>query len=137
MGAGYQRKTYTLRWPEGHVHHGLIVKLRGLSINQLNTVQSMRGVKNEDDLSKELFDEVLSILAGRMISWNLEDDGVPVPATKESLADEDFGMVMDIISAWTKAVTSVSAPLDARSNSGNTFPEASIPMEASSPSPTN
>lgn len=137
MGAGYQRKTYTLRWPEGHVHHGLVVKLRGLSINQLNTVQSMRGVKSEDDLSAELFDEVLSILAGRMISWNLEDDGIPVPATKESLADEDFGMVTDIITSWTKAVTGVSAPLGARSNSGAPFPEESIPMETSSPSLTS
>lgn len=132
MLGGYKRKSYTLRWPEGHVHHGLIVKLRGLSIDDLNVVQSMRGMKSESDLNGEIFGQVLGVMAKRMISWNLTDDeDNPIPPTVESLADEDFGMITDIITAWTKAVTGVSAPLGGPSTSGSTFPEASIPMETS------
>lgn len=132
MLGGYKRKSYTLRWPEGHVHHGLIVKLRGLSIDDLNVVQSMRGMKNESDLNGEIFRQVLSVLSKRMISWNVtdEDDNV-VPHNVDTLADEDFGMITDIVTAWTKAVTGVSAPLGAPSTSGSTFPEESIPMETS------
>lgn len=135
---GYKRKTYALRWPEGHVHHGLFVKLRGLSVRDLRTVQSMRGIKDESDLDGDTFRSVLGVLAARIVEWNLTDeDGNALPHDVESLLDEDFGMISDIISAWTKAVTGVSAPLDARSTSGSTFREASIPMETSSPSPTN
>lgn len=138
MGAGYRRKTYVLRWPEGHVNHGLVVKLRGLSIKDLNIVQSMRGVKTEDDLDEGMFGQVLGVLVDRMLSWNLTDDeDNPIPITAEVLLDEDFGMVVDILNAWTKAVTSVSDPLGGRSTSGATFPEGSIPMETSSESLPN
>lgn len=135
---GYKRKTYVLRWPEGHVHHGLVVKLRGLSIKDLRTVQSMRGIKDESDLDSDMFREVLAVLSRRIVEWNLTDeDGEVLPHDVETLADEDFGMISDVLNAWTKAVTGVPAPLDARSNSGNTFPEQSIPMDVSSPNLTN
>jgi hypothetical protein len=138
MLGGYKRKSYVLRWPEDHVHHGLVVKLRGLSIKDLNIVQSMRGIKSEEDLNGDIFGQVLGVLAARIIEWNLtDDDDTPLPHTASALAEEDFGMVTDIITAWTKAVTGVSAPLDARSTSGETFQEASIPMETSSTNPTN
>lgn len=135
---GYKRKTYALRWPEGHAHHGLYVKLRGLSVKDLRTVQSMRGIKSESDLDGEVFRNVLGVLAARIVEWNLTDeDGNVLPHDVEALLDEDFGMISDILNAWTKAVTGVPAPLGGRSTSGASFPEASIPMEPSSPSPTN
>lgn len=124
----YKRKTYNLRWPEGHVHHGLFVKLRGLSIKDLNTVQSMRGMNQ--DIDDQLLRDVLGILSNRIVEWNVtDDDGNVIPHDVDTLADEDFGMVMDILNAWTKAVTSVPGPLGERSTSGATFPEESIPME--------
>lgn len=129
---GYQRKSYVIKWPEGHMHHGLVVKLRGLSGGNLIKVTSFRdeaGAEEKSSLDPEVLNEMLEILASRIIEWNLEDDGEPIPPTIENLRNEDFGMVMDIITSWTKAVTHVPAPLLGDSNSGNTFPEASIPME--------
>jgi hypothetical protein len=126
----YKRKTYNLRWPEGHVHHGLFVKLRGLSIKDLNTVQSMRGMTSETDIDDKTLRNVLGILSRRIVEWNLtDDDGNVIPHDVETLADEDFGMIMDVLNAWTKAVTSVPAPLGERSTSGAQFQEQSIPME--------
>lgn len=123
---GYQRKSYAIKWPEGHAHHGLEVKLRGLSGQDLLKVSSLRG---ENSMDEELLGEVFEILAERIIAWNLEDDGVPILPTVESVRGEDFGMIMDILGAWTEAVTSVLAPLGERSNSGEQSQELSIPME--------
>lgn len=126
---GYQRKTYTIKWPEGHVHHGLEVKLRGLSGADLLKVSSLRNRASENVNGLEEVGEAIDIMAGRILSWNLEDDGVPIPPTAENIRGEDFGMVMDILNSWVKAVSSVPAPLGAPSNSGGEFPEVSIPME--------
>lgn len=125
---GYQRKSYVIKWPEGHMHHGLIVKLRGLSGENLMKVSSLRG-QEKDSIDGERLEEVFKVLADRIIEWNLEDGGTPIPPTIENIRSEDFGMVMDIIASWTEAVTHVPDPLSKGSNSGNTSLEASIPME--------
>ena len=127
-----QRNLYVIKWPEGHRLHGLEVKLRGLSFKDLRKVNSMRGIKSEEDLESGTLDEVFKVLSKRLVWWSLTDEtGQPVPTDPETLADEDFGMMSDILAAWTKAVTGVdeSGPLDKPSPSGNTFPEESIPME--------
>lgn len=125
---GYQRKSYIIKWPKGHMHHGLVVKLRGLSGDNLMKVSSLRDAE-KDGVDSERLEEVFAILAARIVEWNLEDDGEPIPPTIENIRGEDFGMVMDILTSWTKAVTHVPAPLPDDSNSGNTYQEASIPME--------
>jgi len=133
----YQRKSYRLTWPEGHVRHGLVVVMRGLSINDLQIVSSMKGMKS-DDFEPEQIKEVLVVLSKRMISWNLTDeDDAPIAVTPEALVDEDFSMIMEIITSWTNAAVGVKADLGKGSNSGSTFPEGSIPMEQLSPSQTS
>jgi hypothetical protein len=137
MGMGYQRKSYVLKWPEGHVHHGLVVKLRGLSIDDFGIVSSMRGIKKEEDLKPEVFAAVLEVLSSKIIEWNLQDGDEVIPHDVNTLRGEDFSMILDIINSWITSVTAVSRPLGANSTSANTFTEESIPMETSSPSPTS
>lgn len=127
-----RRNLYVIRWPEGHKLHGLEVKLRGLSFKDLRKVERLRGGGVEEGLHAGALDEVFKVLSKRLVWWSLtDDDGAPVPTDPETLADEDFGMISEILAAWTKAVTGVdeSGPLDAPSISGSTFQEASIPME--------
>ena len=129
-----QRNLYVIKWPEGHRLHDLEVKLRGLSFKDLRKVNKMRGIKSEEDLESGALDDVFAVLSKRLVWWSLtDDDGQPVPTDPDTLADEDFGMMSDIIATWVKAVTGVdeSGPLDKPSPSGNTFPEESIPMETS------
>lgn len=127
----YKRKNYTLRWPEGHARHELVVTMRGISLKDLSKLSGLQGLdaKNLDD---EQIMPVVEILSKKMARWNLtEDDGTPVPTDAETLAEEDFGMIMDIIDGWQQAVTGVSRDLGKGSNSGEPFPEESIPMETS------
>lgn len=126
----YKRKSYTLKWPEGHARHELVVTMRGMSINDLATVTSMKGLTSESGVDMDVIRPVLEIMSKRMVRWNLtDDDDNPVPTDVESLADEDFAMIMDVVNGWTSAATAVPGPLGGGSNSGKQFQEESIPME--------
>ena len=82
------------------------------------------------------FRELLEIFAGALLSWNLEDDDdQPVPITVDAFLAQDIDFIKDIIHAWTEAIAGVSVPLEGSSTSGGKSLEASIPMDAASPSP--
>ncbi len=133
----FKRKSYTLRWPEGHALHGLIVKLRGLSLEDLAAVTALQGL-DAKNVEFDTIRPVVEIMSKKMISWNMTDeDDNPVPTDVASLAGEDFMVIMSIIDGWQQAITSISASLGKGSNSGKPFPEESIPMETSSPNPPN
>jgi hypothetical protein len=129
----YKRKNYRLTWPEGHVRHGLVVSMRGMSIDDMNTVTAFKGISKDDvEQSAELLSSIAELLAAKMVSWNLtEDDDTPVPVSVETIRREDLTMIMEILNAWTDAAVGVKATLGKDSNSGSTFPEESIPMETS------
>lgn len=127
----YKRPSYTLRWPEGHARHDLVVTLRGLSLKDLGELTGLQGMTS-DSFTAEKIAPVLKIISKKMIRWNLTDDeGEPVPTDPDTLAEEDFGMIMDIIQGWQQAATGVSRELGKDSISGKPFPEESIPMETS------
>lgn len=134
----YKRKFYTLKFPEGHAHHGLEVSVKALSYRDLTTITETQAVVREDAGHSEqlrVMDPIFEILAKSIIKWNLTDeDDKPVNTDVESLKGEDFAMIMAIVDAWTTAVTGISAKLGKGSNSGKPFPEVSIPMETLSPS---
>lgn len=70
--------------------------------------------------------------AKALISWNLEDeDDEPVPATLQGVRDQELDFLLPIVTAWMDAVAGVSADLGKASPSGETFPEAAIPMAVS------
>lgn len=72
--------------------------------------------------------------AGVLHAWNLLDEhGEPVPATLEGLRSLDDDQGFRIVMAWAFRAIGVSAPLAGPSSSGETSPEASIPMETLSP----
>lgn len=116
---GYQRKIYKLVFDDPEMN-GLEVRARSVSIGAMRKVQET----NDEFLMMELFSKAL-------VSWNLEDDGVPVPATLEGLQDQDADLVLAIVGAWMGTIAGVpdASPLDDASNSGKPSLEASIPME--------
>jgi hypothetical protein len=68
--------------------------------------------------------------ADALVDWNIEDDdGNPVPANLEGLATLEIDFVLEVVRAWTQALTAVRPPLPEGSPSGGTSaPEVSIPM---------
>ncbi len=114
---------------------GLEVVVTSVPMGKLLRIQEL----NEDDelrRSSKAFRELVGILAGAMLSWNLEDDlDEPVPVTAEGILTQDPAFVRQIISSWIDAISGVSTPLDGGSTTGDTSLEASMPMDALSPNP--
>jgi hypothetical protein len=139
---GYKRKLYTLKWGEDHELHGLEVTTKGLSIEKLvelmklaASIPAEKDVETAAATGGRLFGE----FAKRLVAWNLEeDDGAPVPATAEGVADQDFDFMLGVVTAWMDAVASVDTPLPKSSPNGRAqAPEVSLPMEPLSPSLPN
>lgn len=128
---GYKRKprTYTLVFDTDDMA-GLTVVLRGLNIGEWLRINGL------SDADEETIPGLLDIFASKLVSWNLEeDDGKPVPATRDSVHAQDLDFIVTITTAWINAVSGVSGPLETTSTSGEPFPVGSIPVETLSPSP--
>jgi hypothetical protein len=115
-------RTYVLHF-EGAMA-GAEIKLRSTNVA---TVMKLR---ESNDVA-----EIVGMLADHVVEWNLEDEkGEPLPFTADAILHElEESMVAAIVREWFKAAIGVTAPLDGPSTSGGPFPEASIPMETSSP----
>lgn len=122
---GYRRERnlYKLVFDQ---YPGLVVRTRSASAGMVFDVSRLTDLEPTPDTVEEMFEK----FAGVLVSWNLEnDEGEPIPATVESLMDEDFDFVMQLIHAWIRAVTGVSAPLEKPSTSGNPSLVESLPMD--------
>lgn len=135
---GYDRKKkakiFLLKFADEDMD-GLEVRIRSTTMAGLIDMAKLA------DLSKEVTQEdlvALDPLFDRFIacldSWNLEDDGEPVPMTKAALMDQDIDFVLEVIGAWVEAAAGVSAPLGQKSNAGELSLAESIPMETLPPS---
>lgn len=126
---GYKRKTYKLKWPEGHELHGLEVSMRGMSMDDLGTVVGLQDGVKEGKPGPELLAPLIDVFARNVLSWNLEDeDGAPVPVTPATIAGEDSRMMLQVVMTWAESATSVAPPLPRPSSNGNPSLEASLPM---------
>lgn len=77
----------------------------------------------------EKFAEAYEVLAGRLVSWNLEDDGVPIPATLEGLHSLPADVGGRILGSWLFETATVPRPLPNDSPAGGpTVDESLIPM---------
>jgi hypothetical protein len=129
---GFQRKSYTLKWSDvEHPLHGLEIRLRGLSIGDLQIVTSLKA--EEGEVASSGLDQVgpvIDLFAARLISWNYEDEeGAPIPPSREEIEGLDVTVLLPAIMQWAEAASAVSGPLKNGSPSGSAFPEASLPME--------
>jgi len=135
MGFTPQRKQFRLKFQDEELN-GLEVLMGSASIGALMNMSNFSADTAKDSMSS--LGTSLSVLADSLVSWNLEyENGSPVPATLEGLREQDMYMIMSIISAWTEAISGVAPPLPVSSNSGETFQEVQLPMEALSPNHGN
>lgn len=116
---------------------GLEVTARSTSIDELLGLQD---VAVEFDAAETVaakraaFARLVDAVASVLLDWNVEVDGVPVPADAEHLAQSDPLVMMSILRAYQAAATQVAGPLDGTSTGGEPSAELSIPMEPSSES---
>lgn len=125
---GYKRnpKIYKLKFGEDTDYAGLEVHVRGMTTGQVIAAKT-----GKDEDGKGPLESMLDLLADRIVSWNLEDEnGVPVPATRDAFLNEDEDMIAAIINHWMEAAAGVPDPLPQSSPSGEPSLVESVPMEA-------
>lgn len=130
MGFEAKKKRYKLTFEDEEME-GLEVTIKSTSMGNILRMAELDEM-NPTKLTKEdivKLREIFEIVSHAMVSWNLEEDGVPVPTTVESLLDQEPEFVITVIKAWTRAMTVVEAPLAQPSQDGSQHLEASIPTE--------
>jgi hypothetical protein len=133
MGFKAKRKVYKLVFADDDLA-GLEILARSVSLGSMLSLSTTTGVGKLDKDDTEQTNGMFELFANALVRWNLEDednDGqtVPVPANLDGLMAQDTEFAMAIVTAWSEAISGVSAPLGSGSASGETSPETSIPME--------
>jgi hypothetical protein len=119
---------------EGTEYDGLEIHTKSLSVGEMQEITRTSAGISEKGISTalgkvEASEEVLQRFADSILMWNLEeDDGTPIEPTLKNVLEQEAAFVNAIVTAWMEATTGVSVELGKDSPSGETFPEASIPM---------
>lgn len=143
MGYKPKRTLYRLTFEDPDLE-GLVVVTRRPSVDGLlkfvEMYEQVQGL-DEDSFKPEdmkllttLFERFVKVL----VEWNVEDDGgQPVPRTVEGLQSLELDFTMQIVESWITGMFQAPPPLPGASGPGSAPPEASLPMEALSPSPVS
>lgn len=113
---------------------GLEVRMRagklGMMLDPTNATQVNFDLENPTREDVEAVRDRFAVVAAHLVSWNLTENGEPVPPTFEGMLDQEPAFIGRIFDAWQKAQVEVPAPLS-RSSSSSPPPDlSSIPMEA-------
>lgn len=131
MGSRRNPTLYKLRFGEDTEYADLEMTMRSVTIGEMARFRGM----GSSDSEAEAQDKLLDLIASRLLEWNREEeDGTPVPATREGLEGEEIEFLYVVISKWNEAIRGVAAPLESSSPDGETSPEVNIPTEALSSS---
>lgn len=135
MGFEAPRTVYKLNF-DGTGLEGLEVRMRAGKLGDMLDPSNAGFDFDEDNPSAEDIKAVrarFEMVAAYLLSWNLEEDGVPVPATIDGLMDQEPSFVGKIFAAWQRAQVDVSGPLSPSSSSTPPPDLSLIPTELLSP----
>lgn len=140
MGFRPQMTIFTVEFATNSELHGLEIRVSSITMGELMEIGEQAERAREGAGLSEVKD-LIGKFVSCLISWNLENilDGQPTPTTMEGLLNHEPRTVLKIVLVWFDSMLAVlkNDPLDEDSNSGETFPEESLPMELPSQSPEN
>lgn len=139
MAYKYEPNTYTMTFDEKHRFHGLTMKVRSVKLGDFTKVIAMAGMaekamdESASDALKaealEAMDSLFNAFSKALVSWDMEDeDGTPIPASREGLDMLDFEFVLPLVQEWMQAIGGVSQELGKGFSSGGTSPAPAIPL---------
>src|SRR5262245_25327068 len=136
MGYKVQRTIVNILFDEDSDLYGLEVRTTAPPLGEFLELTKLAGIdfkklKPED---ADKLEGPFRLFARNLISWNLEDDKGPVPATYDGIKSQDIQLIFKLIDAWMTSVAGISVPKEQSLNGGQQFPTVSIPMEPLSPS---
>jgi hypothetical protein len=126
---------------------GLEVTMRGMNTGAMLDLMALAGSVDMSNLDKaRLSDQagpirdILNMVIDNLVAWNVQTmhDGqvTDVPPTRDGVRRQPITMVMDIVHAWTGAM-SVAGPLEQPSTDGAPSPVESTLAALSSPNQPN
>lgn len=136
--AEIKRRVYLLDFTGDDELDELTIKCRGASLDfilsmgaQLEAATELQGAEDQESGLKAmgLIREMTEAYASVLISWDLTEGGVEIPATAAGLRTLDLAQLMRVIQAWQRAVMNVELPLAQRSADGEPSEALSLPME--------
>lgn len=129
MGKRRDPKKYRLTFGDGD-YEGLSLTLRSITIRQMQALRS-----SEDETESGALHRMCTLIAEHLVEWDREDEsGQLLPATMESLLDEEPELISLIVSEWTQAIAGAPAPLESDSSGGVISPVESLLTEVPSES---
>ena len=110
MGYKRQPKQYRLKFED---HPGLEVTAGSINTNDFLELTGLLAQFSGRDAAAaaQATGKVLDLFAAALISWNLEDEGGPVPADRAGIGSQDFDFNLQLIMGWMEAIASVDTPL--------------------------
>ena len=134
MGYKPKRTLYNLTFEDPELE-GLKVTTKSLPVDSLLEMLELADQADGEKPDMAAIEKLLGRFARVLVSWNVEeDDDTPVPATKEGLLGQDIDFLLQIITAWAKAMVQAPPPLPGASPSGATSPEESLQLASQSSS---
>ena len=109
-------------------NEGLNLRVKSIKFGK---VRQLIALMDEDDKDVEVMNEISSMLADAIVSWDLqEEDGTPVEPSLAAIDDLEFDEVINIVNTWLDHITGPDKELGKGSSSGATFPGQPLTMEA-------
>ena len=122
MGYKLPKRTAHVAFEEGHAFHGLEVEL-SLSVPLATTFELARLGKNAREDAEPF---IRAFAQHVLVSWNVEDDNGPVPATPDGVVGAlTQDVLLELFEQW-KDAQGVSAPLEQPSSEPST--SAPVPL---------
>lgn len=122
MGYRKQKTMYKLTFDK---YTGLEITAAGLTTGQTIELWEAKADNGPESVTK-----MLQMFSDALEDWNLEtEDGEPVSQDMDGVRSQELPFVMEIIDAWTTALTGTDTELGKDSSSGSTFQGEPIPME--------
>lgn len=114
-GFTLQRRTINLTFTDGDLEGLSVVCRLDIALGMFLEFQSaLAGTSNDNP---EGFGESFRLFAENvLISWNLEEDGIPVAASVDGFFTLPPAVASEIITRWSSEVTELSNPLDETSS---------------------
>lgn len=104
MGFQVPRRTARVTFEEGHDYHGAEITLN-LDLPTAAIFELQRLQAEDADAAVRMFAD------DALVTWNIEDNGVPVPATYEGAKTQPAAFILTLMRRWQEAATEVPAPL--------------------------
>jgi len=132
MGFRKSTKLFRITFADSE-YEGFEAYATSLKLGEMLAITSVASNLKSQTFSDIDTETQFKVFGQALVSWNLEEeDGTPIPATYESLKDQDVDFVLKLIGGWFRAITSTDSPLNENSSDGATSEDLLRLMDASS-----